>query len=206
MDTNHTPQPSQPTASNPVIWNNADDYSDVAVYVKELGGAEWKFSISLSHETNQIEDSTVEYAAEQHAGFDETGLTPSDAVQHAFQAMRPTAVDMLEKLKRTKAGGSVLWPEIFQLPSMDGHGEYDRLVLIPSGTDVEKAKTSINDIIHDVNREDHESENGGCLDGNSVEENIQRRIDALGYKFMKPLHRSLPWDDFDPDYQGRDAK
>ncbi len=89
--------------------------------------------------------------------------------------------------------------QTIRLPSVDGHGEYDRYVLLPIGADTNKCLKDINDIIHLVNLEDHEND-GECLDGNSVEENIERRLTDLGFTFLKLIETANCWDSFDPDY------
>jgi hypothetical protein len=47
--------------------------------------------------------------------------------------------------------------------------------------------------IADANREDAISPNGGCLDGLSVEESIQRRLKSHGFQFPQPV-TTPAWD------------
>lgn len=89
--------------------------------------------------------------------------------------------------------------QTLRLPSADGHGEYDRYVLLPIGYDTQLAVKQINDIIHLVNREDDEND-GVCLDGNPVEENIERRVTELGFIFLRNIESTNDWDVYDPQY------
>lgn len=84
--------------SGPVLWNNADDYADVSIYVVP-GTDEWEFIVTLDKQTGQIYDSDPHYAESLEAPFNETENKPPPEVLAAFMAARPKAVAMLEKLK-----------------------------------------------------------------------------------------------------------
>lgn len=90
---------------------------------------------------------------------------------------------------------------MIRLPSVDGRGECDRFVVIPAEMRVHTALQQINDIIHAVNLEDHQND-GACLDGMTVEDNIERRLTAKGFIFNRPIMTSIEWDAYDPDYVG----
>lgn len=90
------------------------------------------------------------------------------------------------------------------LPSQGSQGKFDRhfdrtddrYVVLPVGADTQAAIQAINEITHAVNLE--HSENGGeCLDGLSIEENIERRITEFGFVFLQQLETAKPWDSYD---------
>lgn len=88
---------------------------------------------------------------------------------------------------------------VIRLPSTDGHGEYDFHVVVPAGVQTQTALDQINDIIHEANREDHDND-GVCLDGLSVGENIKRRVADLGFTFLQSLDSTRCWDEYDSAY------
>lgn len=88
-----------------------------------------------------------------------------------------------------------------RLPSKDGHGEYDLYANTPDNMSVVEAVRYTNQVIYEANKEDHESEDGVCLGGNSVEDNIRRRLTEAGFSFFE-LVNILDWDaysDFPPE-------
>lgn len=84
-------------------------------------------------------------------------------------------------------------PRALRLPSVDG-GYYDRFVLVPPDMGYMEARTYANQVIAAVNFEDHEREE--CLDGESVEENIRRRLEARGYVWPNVDTTQDCWDEY----------
>jgi hypothetical protein len=80
-----------------------------------------------------------------------------------------------------------------QLPSQDGHGENALYANIPGNMSVKDAVRFANQVIYEANKEDHESEAGVCLDGESVESNVRRRLTEAGFVFFD-LACTLEWD------------
>ena len=81
---------------------------------------------------------------------------------------------------------------IVRLPSEDG-SQYDRFTVIPEGISLSSAIEAANAAIKDVNQEDHDSEDGLCKDGDDVESNVRRRLEALGFSFLAVEH-TIAWD------------
>lgn len=84
-------------------------------------------------------------------------------------------------------------PRALRLPSVDG-GYYDRFVLVPPDMGYMAARTYANQVIAAVNFEDHEREE--CLDGESVEDNIRRRLEARGYVWPNVDTTPDCWDEY----------
>lgn len=82
---------------------------------------------------------------------------------------------------------------MLRLPSVDG-SSYDRFVTVPVGMDFMAAIALANRVIVEVNYEDSESADGCCADGESVEDNIRRRLEAQGFSFMS-VESTLNWDE-----------
>lgn len=95
-------------------------------------------------------------------------------------------------------------PKLIRLPSTDASGQFDRHVLLPAGTDVELALRDINDIVQSVHRED-ENFAGECLDGKSIEENIERRVNEMGFMLFQSAGTASEWDSFNTKH-GQDLK
>jgi len=83
---------------------------------------------------------------------------------------------------------------IVQLPSSDG-SQYDRYTVLPAGLSLAGAIDAANCIIRQVNQEDHDNPAGGCADGDDVEGNIRRQLEALGFIFL-PVERTIAWDEY----------
>lgn len=83
---------------------------------------------------------------------------------------------------------------IVRLPSSDG-SQYDRFTVLPAGLSLKSAIAAANDAIQQANKEDHESENGTCADGDNVEGNVRRRVEALGFTFL-PVESTKHWDEY----------
>lgn len=90
---------------------------------------------------------------------------------------------------------------IVRLPSTDD-SQYDRFTVLPAGLSLTSAIAAANEAIAQANKEDHESENGGCADGDDVEGNVRRRLEALGFVFL-PVENTRCWDEHvDPSVAG----
>ncbi|MBS4020003.1 MAG: hypothetical protein KGZ68_17410 [Dechloromonas sp.] len=83
---------------------------------------------------------------------------------------------------------------IVQLPSSDG-SQYDRYTVLPASLSLAGAIDAANCIIRQVNQEDHDNPAGGCADGDDVEGNIRRQLEALGFIFL-PVERTIAWDEY----------
>ena len=83
---------------------------------------------------------------------------------------------------------------IVRLPSTDG-SQYDRFTVLPAGLSLTSAIAAANEAIQQANKEDHESENGTCADGDNVEGNVRRRLEALGFTFL-PVENTKHWDEY----------
>lgn len=83
---------------------------------------------------------------------------------------------------------------IVRLPSTDG-SQYDRFTVLPAGLSLASAIAAANEAIQQANKEDHESENGACADGDNVEGNVRRRLEALGFTFL-PVENTKHWDGY----------
>jgi hypothetical protein len=88
---------------------------------------------------------------------------------------------------------SVIPPRALRLPSVDG-GHYDRFVLVPPDMGYLEALKYANQVIAEVNFEDQERDE--CLDGESVEDNIRRRLSARGYVWPNVDTTSDCWDEY----------
>lgn len=95
-------------------------------------------------------------------------------------------------------------PQLIRLPSNDGHGQYDFHVQPPAGMSTPDALQMVNDTIYSVNREDDEND-GECLDGKSVEENIVAKLVAAGFVVAAEIAVSNNWDDYDQNYATHNA-
>jgi len=80
------------------------------------------------------------------------------------------------------------------LPSCDS-SQYDRFTVLPAGLSLTSAISAANEAILQANKEDHESENGTCADGDDVEGNVRRRLEALGFTFL-PVEKTNHWDEY----------
>ena len=85
--------------SEPEIWNDADDYADVSIYITTGKKEEWKFNLYLEKETGQIFDSCTQYAPTLEDCFDQATVEPPIEVYEAFLASRQKAVTLLKGLK-----------------------------------------------------------------------------------------------------------
>ena len=94
---------------------------------------------------------------------------------------------------------SALHGEVISMPSAHGNSEYDKYLMLPIGADKQQLLKIVNGIIHEVNLEDHQN-NGACVDGRSVEENIRRRIAEHGIVMLGRLDSTSCWDELDPEY------
>lgn len=81
---------------------------------------------------------------------------------------------------------------IVRLPSED-ESQYDRFAVLPEGISLSSAIEAANAAIKDVNKEDHDSQDGACKDGDDVESNVRRRLEALGFSFL-PVEKTIAWD------------
>lgn len=139
------------------------------------------------------------------SGFADTSIFGDDArealktardVVAALRAANPLPSDF-----DTKDLVSLIWhkcqlPErpqaIVRLPSGDG-SQYDRFAVLPEGMSLSSAIAAANEAFQQVNKEDHESEDGTCADGDNVEDNVRRRLAALGFSFL-PVETTNCWD------------
>ena len=87
--------------------------------------------------------------------------------------------------------------DILRLPSVTGDSAYDLFVVPPMGVTKDQALEIVNAEVLRANQEDAASEEGGCLDGLSVEESIKRSLDEKGFVFLEPIE-SLCWDENPP--------
>ena len=83
---------------------------------------------------------------------------------------------------------------IVRLPSSDG-SQYDRFAVLPAGLGTTAAIAAANAIIARANKEDHDSQDGTCADGDNVESNIRRGLEALGFIFL-PVETTNNWDEY----------
>lgn len=81
---------------------------------------------------------------------------------------------------------------IVRLPSSDGD-PYDRFAVLPGGLSIKSAISAANDAIREVNKEEQNSDDGCCADGDNVEGNVRRRLEALGFNFL-PMEQTDCWD------------
>lgn len=81
---------------------------------------------------------------------------------------------------------------VVRLPSGDGC-QYDRFCVFPAGISLKSALAAANAAIQQANKEDHDSENGACADGDDVESNVRRHLEALGFVFV-PVENTNDWD------------
>ena len=83
---------------------------------------------------------------------------------------------------------------IVRLPSADD-SQYDRFTVLPAGLGLASAIAAANAVITQVNREDHDSQDGTCADGDDVESNVRRGLEALGFIFL-PVETTNNWDEY----------
>lgn len=83
---------------------------------------------------------------------------------------------------------------IVRLPSCDG-SQYDRFTVLPAGLSMTSAIAAANVAIQQANKEDHDSADGTCADGDAVESNVRRRLEALGFSFL-PVENTNNWDEY----------
>ena len=83
---------------------------------------------------------------------------------------------------------------IVRLPSSDG-SQYDRFAVLPAGLGTTAAIAAANAIIARANKEDHDSQNGTCADGDNVESNVRREMESLGFIFL-PVVDTRNWDEY----------
>lgn len=83
---------------------------------------------------------------------------------------------------------------IVRLPSADD-SQYDRFTVLPSGLGLASAIAAANAVITRANREDHDSQDGTCADGDNVESNVRRGLEALGFIFL-PVETTNNWDEY----------
>ena len=83
---------------------------------------------------------------------------------------------------------------IVRLPSSDD-SQYDRFTVLPAGLSLASAIAAANEAIQQANKEDHDSEDGVCADGDNVEGNVRRRLEALGFSFL-PVEITNCWDQY----------
>ena len=83
---------------------------------------------------------------------------------------------------------------IVRLPSSDD-SQYDRFTVLPAGLSLASAIAAANEAIQQANKEDHNSEDGTCADGDNVEGNVRRRLEALGFTFL-PVETTNCWDQY----------
>lgn len=81
---------------------------------------------------------------------------------------------------------------ILHLPSAE-EPSADIFFMIPSGLTMEAAQKIADDVIISVNAEDNRAEEGCCDDGLSVQENIERRLETLGFK-IPSVAMTITWD------------
>ena len=86
---------------------------------------------------------------------------------------------------------------IIRLPSED-ESQYDRFAVLPEGISLSSAIEAANAAIKDVNKEDHDSQDGTCKDGDDVESNVRRRLEAMGFSFL-PVEDTIEWDAYHGD-------
>ena len=82
---------------------------------------------------------------------------------------------------------------IVRLPSGDDR-QYDRFAILPGGLSLQSAIAAANEVIRKANQEDHDSESSGCADGDDVESNVRRGMEALGFVFL-PVTDTINWDE-----------
>lgn len=70
---------------------------------------------------------------------------------------------------------------MLHFPSTSG-ADYDFFAVIPENMPLIEATTMANQVIVQTNREDREND-GCCLDGRSVEDNIKSTLSAAGFCF-----------------------
>ena len=73
--------------------------------------------------------------------------------------------------------------------------QYDRFTVLPAGLSLASAIAAANEAIQQANKEDHDSEDGTCADGDNVEGNVRRRLEALGFSFL-PVEITNCWDQY----------
>lgn len=95
-------------------------------------------------------------------------------------------------LVREKSQNPSLPAGVLRLVSSD-ESSYDLFATIPGGYGLSMSADVANKVIAEVNQEDHDAEFGGCNDGLSVEENIRRRLEALGFSFVTVID-TVAWD------------
>lgn len=83
---------------------------------------------------------------------------------------------------------------IVRLPSSDDC-QYDRFTVLPAGLSLASAIAAANEAIQQANKEDHNSEDGTCADGDNVEGNVRLRLEALGFTFL-PVETTNCWDQY----------
>lgn len=83
---------------------------------------------------------------------------------------------------------------IVRLPSADD-SQYDRFTVLPAGLGLASAIAAANAVITRANREDHDSQDGTCADGDNVEGNVRRGLEALGFIFL-PVETTNNWDEY----------
>ena len=83
---------------------------------------------------------------------------------------------------------------IVRLPSSDS-SQYDRFAVLPAGLGTTAAIAAANAIIARANKEDHDSQDGTCADGDDVESNVRRGLEALGFIFL-PVETTSDWDEY----------
>ena len=93
---------------------------------------------------------------------------------------------------------------IVRLPSSDG-SQYDRFTVLPAGLSLSSAIAAANEAIQQANKEDHDSEHGTCADGDDVEGNVRRRLEALGFTFL-PVENTNCWDQYVEQAQTANAE
>lgn len=83
--------------TNFYLVNDADDYRDVDVYVKQQNGEEWLFRVYLEKETGGIVECDARHARDESDPFgDEMGGEPLE-VRAAYEFVRE---QVIEKLRR----------------------------------------------------------------------------------------------------------
>lgn len=67
------------------VYNNADDYKDVSVYVKHPAHpGEYKFNVFLDKETGLLHEGELSYAENDDASFDDC---PSRPIPHEVRGL-----------------------------------------------------------------------------------------------------------------------